>query len=258
MPGDAEKVIRLLDIKLDKIKIKEKSEEDLETQEGVLDKFTLETLYYLAKRKLLTEMYGVISAGKESNIYWAKNNDVDFAVKIYRTATANFKAIQNYIRGDPRFKKIRKGIRPLIYAWALKEFKNLQRASSAGVRVPKPVAVKNNVLIMEFIGANGKPAPLLKNAVLEAPENTYKIICDYIKKLYNKAELVHADLSEFNVMYPGEPVIIDMSQSVLVSHPLALDYLKRDIAIISRFFRGLGVEVIDENDFLNEVTGGVQ
>ncbi|WEU40775.1 MAG: serine protein kinase RIO [Candidatus Odinarchaeum yellowstonii] len=257
MSGGTEKIIRLLDIKLDKLKVKKKSEEDLETQEGVLDKFTLETLYYLAKRNLLTEMHGVISAGKESNIYWAKNNDVDYAVKIYRTSTANFKAIQNYIKGDPRFKKIRKGIRPLIYAWALKEFKNLQRASAAGVRVPKPVAVKNNVLIMEFIGCEGKPAPLLKNVVLESPENIYKIICDYIIKLYKDAELVHADLSEFNIMYPGEPVIIDMSQSVLTSHPLALDYLKRDISVTFKFFRELGVDVMDENDFLNQVTGGV-
>ncbi len=257
MPGDTEKIIRLLDIKLDRLKTKKKSVEDLETQEGVLDKFTLETLYYLAKKKLLTEIYGVISAGKESNIYWAKNNDVDYAVKIYRTSTANFKAIQNYIKGDPRFKKIRRGIRPLIYTWALKEFKNLQRALSAGVRVPKPIAVKNNVLIMEFIGSNGKPAPLLRNAVLESPEKTYKIICDFIKKLYKKTELIHADLSEFNIMYPGEPVIIDMSQSVLTSHPLALDYLKRDIIVVSKFFRDLGVSVIDENDILNDITGGV-
>ncbi|MEM2109276.1 MAG: serine protein kinase RIO [Candidatus Odinarchaeota archaeon] len=257
MSGDSDKIIRLLDFKLDQFRVKKKDEEDFETQEGVLDKPTLETLYNLAKRRFLTEMYGVISAGKEANIYWAKNMGVDYAVKIYRTSTANFKAIRNYIRGDPRFKKIKRGIRPLIYTWALKEFKNLQRAMSVGVRVPQPVIVKNNVLIMEFIGADGKPAPLLKDVILESPGKIYNLICDFIKLLYRKAKLVHADLSEFNIMYNGEPVLIDMSQSVLTCHPLALDYLKRDIAVISKFFKSIGVRVMDEEDFLEEVTGGV-
>ncbi|NIW52844.1 MAG: serine protein kinase RIO, partial [Candidatus Korarchaeota archaeon] len=61
----------------------------------------------------------------------------------------------------------------LIYAWAQKEFKNLQRAMDAGVRVPEPIAISKNVLIMSFIGKNGDSAPLLKEVSLKNPRQVY-------------------------------------------------------------------------------------
>lgn len=257
MPKNMDQSIKLLDIKIDKLRERRNGVEELETQEGVLDKYTLETLYYMAKRRILTEINGVISTGKEANVYWGKNIKLDYAVKIFRTSTANFKAMQNYIRGDPRFKKIRRGTRPLIYAWALKEYKNLQRARAVGVRVPEPISIKNNVLVMEFIGSGGRPAPLLKNAVLDSAQETYNEIYNFIKILYRRARLVHADLSEFNVMYNGVPILIDMSQSVLTSHPMAMEYLKRDISVISKFFRSRNVDVPEDEKQFKDITGGV-
>ena len=60
--------------------------------------------------------------------------------------------MKNYIIGDPRFKKIPRNVSKVIYLWASKEFKNLKRAYKVGLTVPKPIHVKDNLLIMEYIG----------------------------------------------------------------------------------------------------------
>ena len=71
--------------------------------------------------------------------------------------------MQYYIQGDPRFNIRSNSKRQLINNWVLKEFKNLNRAYNAGVRVPKPLIAKKNILVMEFIGdKNGTPARLMQ------------------------------------------------------------------------------------------------
>ena len=96
---------------------------------------------------------GAISTGKEANVFKGIDKDDKFvAVKIYRVTTSDFKKMQNYIQGDPRFKVNTTNKRQIIHAWVNKEFRNLKRASESGVRVPQPIVAKNNVLVMEFIG----------------------------------------------------------------------------------------------------------
>ena len=78
-------------------------------------------------------------------------------------------------------------------------------------------------------------APTLKNSKIE-PESVYKNLILDVRKLYESG-LVHGDLSEYNILIHEEkPVIIDLSQSVLLSHPLADEMLNRDIKNIARFF----------------------
>lgn len=143
-----------------------------------------------------------------------------------------------------------------MYAWAEKEFKNLKLADEVGVRVPKQVVCRSNVLVMEFIGENGVSAPRLKDIVIEEPESVFGTVFDYVITLYKKAKLVHGDLSEYNILYwKNGPVIIDVSQAVLLSHPLALDFLARDLKNILRYFSGLGVGVPSLEEAYKEVTG---
>ncbi len=254
-----DKRIDRIDRKIDKGRIKKKRSEDLETTQAVIDKRTAMILYDLINRGYLDSMKGVVASGKESNVYWAtaEENGVtrDLAVKIYRTSTMDFKRIWVYIQGDPRFTKVKRDTRSIVYAWAEKEFKNLRLADEAGVRVPKPVVWRGNVLVMEFIGENGVSAPRLREAMVEDPEPVFKIVFDYVVRLYEKAELVHADLSEYNILYWDEPVVIDVSQAVLLSHPLALDFLARDLKNILRYFSSLGVEVPSLEEAYKKVTG---
>jgi len=206
-------------------------------------------------------MFGVVSAGKEARVYWAKNRrGEDVAVKIYLTTTAEFrKSIRQYIIGDPRFESVSGDLRKLILKWVRKEYKNLKRMYEAGVRVPKPYYAYRNILVMEFIGENGIRAPLLKEVRLTDEEyvEIYEKIVHYIKLMYNKAKLVHADLSEYNIMlYGGEPVIIDVSQAVTLDHPMAMYFLIRDIKNIIRYFRDeVGIETHNLNELLEEITG---
>jgi len=238
--------------------MKEKRSEEYEALEEVFDKPTLMTIYDLMNEGWIGEIYGAVKAGKESKLYWGKHPDgTELAIKIYLTVTAEFKkGMLVYISGDPRFERARRGSRNLIYLWARKEYRNLTEAYQAKVRVPKPFTVKNNVLLMEFIGKNGISAPLLKEIELRNPEKIYRQLLVYIKRLYVKAKLVHGDLSEYNVMvWRGKPVIFDVSQAVSLEHPNATQFLWRDIENINRYFKRLGVEVYSAEDAFRRITG---
>ncbi|OYT59997.1 MAG: serine/threonine protein kinase [Desulfurococcales archaeon ex4484_217_1] len=246
------------------VKRKEKRRKDkdyYEVVEEVFDTPTLLALYHIIRGGYINKMFGVVSAGKEARVYWAKNRrGEDVAVKIYLTTTAEFrKSIRQYIIGDPRFESVSGDLRKLILKWVQKEYKNLKRMYEAGIRVPKPYYAYRNILVMEFIGENGIRAPLLKEVRLTDEEyvEIYEKIVYYMKLMYNKAKLVHADLSEYNIMlYDGEPVIIDVSQAVTLDHPMAMYFLLRDIKNIIRYFRDeVGIETHNLNELLEEITG---
>ena len=237
--------------------LKEKRSEEYEVLEEVFDKSTLMTIYEFMNKGVIDQIYGVVKAGKEARIYWGKDQEgKELAIKIYLTVAAEFKKGKlQYIEGDPRFKRVKHDTRSLVFAWALKEFKNLQLAFQAKVRVPKPIDVKKNVLIMQFIGKNGDPAPELKELPPKNPELVYKELLEYVKRLYQRVELVHGDVSEYNVMmWRGKPVLFDMSQAVLISHPMALTFLKRDLENLNRYFKKLGVKTLSVDEIYRIVT----
>lgn len=226
--------------------MKEKRSEEYEVLEEVFDRSTLMVIYDFLNKGVINEIYGVIRAGKESRVYWGKDAEgKELAIKIYLTVSAEFrKGILKYIEGDYRFKGVKKDTRSLIFAWAQKEFRNLEQAIAAKVRVPKPIAVRNNVLIMEFIGKDGIPAPSMKELPPKKPEKIYKALLEYLRRLYFKAELVHGDLSEYNIMiWNGRPVIFDISQAVPISHPMADFLLRRDLTNLNKYFSRLGIKV---------------
>ncbi|MCW4007088.1 MAG: serine protein kinase RIO [Candidatus Bathyarchaeota archaeon] len=228
------------------------------TIEEVFDQKTLMVIYDFLNSGVLYELHGVVNAGKEARIYWGKDKDgKDLAVKIYLTTAAEFrKGRLKYIEGDYRFKGVKRDTRSLVFAWAQKEFKNLEQAYEAKVRVPKPIAVKDNVLVMEFIGKDGVNAPSLKEQPPSNAAKVYKLLLTYLERLYRKAELVHGDLSEYNIlMWKGNPVLIDMAQAVPTSHPMAQFFLNRDLTNINRFFSRLGVEVLSTEEIYRKIVG---
>jgi RIO kinase 1 len=231
---------------------------DRAVMEEVFDKSTLMVIYDFLNKGVIDEVYGVVKAGKESRLYWAKDKEGKIlALKIYLTVSSEFrKGILKYIEGDPRFKGVKHDTRSLVYTWAQKEFRNLTQATTAKVRVPKPVAVQKNVLIMKFIGKEGISAPTMKEQPPKNPEKIYENLLIQLERLYRKATLVHGDLSEYNIMiWRGRPVLFDLSQAVPLSHPLADSLLQRDLKNMNRYFSGLGVEVLPIKEFYRKVTG---
>jgi RIO kinase 1 len=228
------------------------------TVEEVFDQATRMVIYELLNSGVLYEVNGVVNAGKEARVYWGTNKEgKDLAVKVYLTASAEFrKGMFKYIEGDYRFKGVKRDTRSMIFAWAQKEFRNLEQADRAKVRVPKPVAVKNNVLVMEFIGKDGVNAPSLKEQAPDDPAKVYGVLLTFLKRLYSKADLVHGDLSEYNVMmWKGKPVIFDVAQAVPTSHPMAEFFLRRDLTNVNRFFSRLGVKVLSVEEAYKRVVG---
>ena len=252
---DSDKKLSRMDEKVDEFRMRLKDSDQKQVYDDVFDTATLMALYDLSKKGYIDALGGCFSTGKEANLFHAvasKDGISEVAVKIYLISTANFNSMKDYILGDPRFQGIRHARKDIILAWTKKEFKNLKRAEEAGVRVPKPYITQRNILLMEFIGKDGIPMPQLKDVKLSEQEasHIFELLVDYMNRLYSRAKLVHADLSEYNIlvdMDKMEPVIIDMGQSVLTSHFNAETYLRRDVANIARFFGKLNVPVNEEN-----------
>lgn len=168
------------------------------------------------------------------------------AIKIFRTTLNEFKQRDRYIKDDFRFKDrfSSQDNFYIINLWAEKEMHNLKRMKAAGINCPEVVTLKKHVLVMSFIGENHRAAPKLKDACLSAAECScaYEEIVDAMFKLYNVAKLVHADLSEYNILWhDGKCFFIDVAQSVEPEHPSALEFLLRDCANIINFFTKKGL-----------------
>lgn len=206
----------------------------------------------------------MVSAGKEARVYWGKDFEKrDLAVKIYLTTSAEFRrGLIKYLEADPRFAgRVPKSTRKLYSTWARKEFSNYMRMFKVGVSVPRPIAVHENILVMEFIGENGKPAPLLREVDLdvETLAEIFRAVMEDVRKSVLRARLVHGDLSEYNIMvWEGKHYIIDVSQAVTLDHPNALDYLYRDIVNVVRFFSKQGVETPRPEEIFKEIVSNLR
>jgi RIO kinase 1 len=93
---------------------------------------------------------------------------------------------------------------------------------------------------MSFIGENGLPYVSM-NLSQDANENDLDSLLTDIRKMY-KAGLVHADISEYNVLMSDPPTLIDLGQGVVLSHPRAKEFLERDVRNILAFFGKLGIK----------------
>ena len=224
--------------------------------ESVFDERTIWQLGKLIEKGTIDFIEGIISSGKEANVYLAYDQEgKEVAIKIYKIDSNISKWMRNYIIGDPRFKKIPGNTSKIIYLWATKEYKNLKRAYKSELHVPEPISVKNNILIMEYIGFGPIPAPKLKD--IKKPINLNNLlnqILHFIKDLYQKANLVHGDLSEFNILYHNQkPVIIDISQAVSIHHPKAEIFLVRDIKNIFNYFGNFDINLPDPKSFYYDI-----
>lgn len=114
----------------------------------------------------------------------------------------------SYIKDDYRFKDrfSKQNNRTVIAMWAEKEMHNLKRMKKVGILCPDVLILKNQMLIMSFIGKDSVPAPKLKDVPLNAAQLivAYEEVLDMMTKMYKEANLVHADLSEYNILYYEE------------------------------------------------------
>ncbi|KAF8645213.1 hypothetical protein AX16_008040 [Volvariella volvacea WC 439] len=228
-----------------------KDKSDRATSEQVLDPRTRLILFKMIGRGLIQEVNGCVSTGKEANVYHALAPDSrHLAIKIYKTSILIFKDRDKYVTGEYRFRRgyNRHNPRKMVRLWAEKEMRNLKRLITADIRCPEPIEVRENVLVMGFLGdKEGWASPRLKDAGLAASElvSLYAELVLNVRKMFHQCKLVHADLSEYNILYhEGHLWIIDVSQSVEHDHPSAFDFLRNDIKNVEDFFGRLGVKTL--------------
>ncbi|XP_016380526.1 serine/threonine-protein kinase RIO1 [Sinocyclocheilus rhinocerous] len=242
----------------DTFRVKDKS--DRATVEQVLDPRTRMILFKMLSRGVFSEINGCISTGKEANVYHATTAKGESrAIKIYKTSILLFKDRDKYVSGEFRFRHgyCKGNPRKMVRTWAEKEMRNLIRLQTAQIPSPEPIMLRSHVLVMSFIGRDDMPAPLLKNAVLSESKSRelYLQIIQNMRIMYNDARLVHADLSEYNMLYHnGDAYIIDVSQSVEHDHPHALEFLRKDCSNVNDFFQKRNVAVMTVRELFEFIT----
>ncbi|GAB5036815.1 serine threonine-protein kinase rio3 [Nannochloropsis oceanica] len=207
----------------------------------------------------------------------------DCAIKVFKTTLNEFSNRSLYIDGDPRFGKMlfnKQSSRAKFQLWAEKEARNLLRMHKAGIPCPVPLQQKEHVLVMSFLGDDGWPSPQLREvkftaaaaaSSLHQPDAkrpstgcdgssssskasemerrwwslVYRRVLFLVRALYQKASLVHGDLSEYNILWHRRQLyLIDVGQAVHTGHALADVFLARDLKQVHAFFRSKGVRVL--------------
>ncbi|ETK86721.1 Atypical/RIO protein kinase [Phytophthora nicotianae] len=217
-----------------------------------MDERTTLILQKMINRGELDEVHGCVQSGKEAHVYFAMGTDeatmrpVQLAVKIFRTTLNEFGNRHEYVTGDRRFDLNfqKKDLRRQIKAWTDKEFRNLCRAAKCNIRAPAPIVCKEHVLVMQFVGADGWPEPTLKDVQADlSPKQQARAYADVLqatRALFQRAHLVHGDLSEYNILFAHREKriwLIDFGQAVDRSHPDTEKLLRRDLHTINRFFQ---------------------
>lgn len=143
-------------------------------------------------------------------------------------------------------KNTRFGQEAIHARWMAHEWDTLVKLSAAGVTVPPPVDPTDGGYLMAFIGDGVQAAPRLSEVRLDRVEAA-RVWTDLTAEVARmlEAEVVHGDLSAFNVLWwRRRAVIIDLSQAVdAVTHPAARDLLARDVERLAHYFERAGVSV---------------
>ncbi|WP_135821692.1 serine/threonine-protein kinase Rio1 [Halostella litorea] len=244
---EADRIARRRDREFDEFRKKIKNSERFKVEASVFDDATFAALYKLVQDGYVDALGGPVSTGKEANVYAALGSGGEVAIKVYRINASDFRDMRDYLTGDPRIEELGGDKKRVVLAWTKKEYANLKRAQAAGVRVPDPIAVERNALVMEFLGHDGERAKRLAEVHVENPETAYEVLREYVRRLYD-AGLVHGDLSEYNVVvYDGHLVVIDVGQAVTIHHPNAEEFLERDCENVAAFFARQGVDVTGDD-----------
>jgi len=208
---------------------------------------------------LIAEVLYPIKSGKEATVYCCRGgprlDDALVAAKVYKPrAFRSFRDDSIYRAGrvilDSRARRAAAkgtdfGQQVQSALWTDHEWNTLRLLHAAGADVPRAVAHAAGGILLEFIGDESGPAPLLRDVHLspEQAEPLFERLLDNIR-LWLACNVIHADLSPYNVLcVGGDPVVIDFPQAVDPRfNPNAFQLLVRDVDNLARFFARWGVQ----------------
>lgn len=226
---------------------RKKTREEWKTYGNVFDQFTMRNLFKLESQGYFKGLVSAYRMGKEANVFIAGGAEKDVMVKIYRLENCNFNKMSGYLSQDERYENMKGQRRKIIFSWVQREYRNLLKAREV-IRVPTPLAVKDNIVVMEMIG-DDEPSQELKDQRPEDPEAFLEEVLSMMRRLKDHG-LVHGDLSPFNILVHEEsPVFIDFSQATTTKSQGWEELLRRDVENVCKHFAKLGVERDPEEVF---------
>ena len=203
-------------------------------------------LHALTKRGTVSALGSLIGEGKESVVHEALGL-CPVAIKFHRVGLRSFSSARTKREYMPE-----EGHCPWIFASsrsAEREFAALT-ALHPKVSVPVPVGRNRHAVVMSLVAG-----PNLNRCTVEDPAGMLGEILDNIRSAYH-AGIIHADLSEFNVMVEeGRCIIIDWPQWVEADHPNADQIVRRDVENILAYFLRKYQVTYQLEDALQCVTG---
>lgn len=204
----------------------------------------------LARANIIEAIGDKIGVGKESEIYLGlAPGNIQVAVKLLRIGRISFR----------QTKRVRIWTREKELSWykqskfaAEREFKALKELVNHSSNVPLPLGYNRHAVVIEFIDG----VELYKRPLLREPNSVLRQLLDTIAISYHKAQIVHGDLSEYNVLVrriDEKPFIIDWPQYVYREDPTANELIRRDVYYIVRFFNKVYGTNLDPEIALSEV-----
>lgn len=208
---------------------------------------------------LISEVLYTVKSGKEATVYCCKaGSELGgelVAAKVYRSAQhRNFKNDTVYqegrviLNGRTRRavqKKTEFGRQAHAGMWVFHEYEHLKALQKMGAATPKPYRMAQSAILLEYVGDYEEAAPVLNRVTLEPEEARplFEFMLNNIE-LWLKHNLIHADLSPFNVLYwEGKLTVIDFPQAIDPRfNPNAYALLERDIENLCRYWARYGVE----------------
>lgn len=227
---------------------KEKWHRDV--MDEVFDRPTLLAVSRMVSAGHFREVDYSVSTGKEANVFRVSGPAGHRALKVYRVSNSIFRQLPPWALAEIHREVGGASFQRMVFAWAHREYTSLERCHEARVPVPEPVAQLRNLLLMEFVGEEGLPAPPLVKAVVDDPAALRQEVAQASRTMVKEVKLVHGDLSPFNVLYHRHhAVLIDVGQVLRADHPQAREMLLRDATHFARYFTRLGVATPAETLF---------
>ena len=234
--------------------------------------WVLAALQSFFQEEYIVDVNDLVKGGKEANVYQCQAHPslgVEFvAAKIYRPKM--FRQLRNDAMykegraildssGEEVTERDKRTMRAIKHkskfgdfvthqSWLMHEYQTLELLHDAGASVPKPYAISNNTILMDFIGDTTSAAPLLssvnlrKNAVKGDIHRLFRKTIDTIE-LMVQHHFVHGDLSAYNILYwENDIVFIDFPQATNAKkNRNARFILQRDIERVCSYFQKQGI-----------------
>jgi RIO kinase 1 len=236
----------------------------------------LSSLTPFFEQSLISDVLSIVKGGKEASVYCcaahSTMNTEFLAAKVYRprkfrglTKDMIYREGRDILTSDGHIihenkdriiraigKKTAFGQQVSHTSWLMHEYQALEKLYNAGANVPKPYLAGSNAILMSFIGDGTIAAPMLNTVRLDKEEakGHFQTVLQNVE-LMLQHNLIHADLSAYNILYhEGEITIIDLPQVVdSIQNRNAPAILARDIQRVCDYFITQGVECEPERIF---------